>query len=137
MTVSIRSVFIKRSKFHQLMVQVVSKESRPSATEIAVSLEGCVPFLAKPQLLDTIMCRQTIEPRCKLGLKFRVTSANQELRWRFRALKGKMTFSIYRQKISRINTSSSTLQINTGPSSNLARSTQDIQDLMSESRGKY
>ena len=119
------------------MVQVVSKESRPSVTEIAVSLEGCVPFLAKPQLLDTIMCRQTIEPRCKLGLKFRVTSANQELRWRFRALKGKMTFSIYRQKISRINTFSSPLRINTGPSKNLARSTQDIQDLMSESRGKY
>ena len=114
-------------------IQVVSKESRPSASDIAVNLEGCVPFLAKPQLLDTIMCRQIIAPRCKLGLKFRVTRANQELRWRFRALKGKMTFTIYRQKISTINTSSSSLQRPYKPT----QSTQDIQYLMSESRGKY
>ena len=94
--------------------------------EIAINMVGSVPFLAKPQLLDSIMCRQTIGPRCKLGLKFRVTRLNQELRWRLRALKGKMTFAIYRQKIATI--SSSSVQNNSANKSS-------IQNLMSESRG--
>ena len=94
--------------------------------EIAINMVGSVPFLAKPQLLDSIMCRQTIGPRCKLGLKFRVTRLNQELRWRLRALKGKMTFAIYRQKIATI--SSSSMQNNSANKSS-------IQNLMSESRG--
>ena len=67
--------------------------------EPAVDVGGSVPFLNKPDLLDTIMCRQKIGPRCKLCLKFRVTTPDQEMRWRFRALKGKLTFAIYRQKI--------------------------------------
>jgi hypothetical protein len=97
----------------------------------AVNLEGSVPFLAKPQLLDTIMCRQIIRPRCKLGLKFRVTRTNQELRWRFRAVKGKMTFGIYRQKIA-TSSPPPTVQQN-----NVTDSTQDIQYLMTDTRGKY
>ena len=96
----------------------------------AVNLEGSVPFVAKPQLLDTIMCRQIIRPRCKLGLKFRVTRTNQELRWRFRALKGKMTFGIYRQKIA-TSSPPPTVQQN-----NVTDSTQDIQYLMTDTRGK-
>ena len=96
----------------------------------AVNLEGSVPFVAKPQLLDTIMCRQIIRPRCKLGLKFRVTRTNQELRWRFRALKGKMTFGIYRQKIA-TSSPPPTVQQN-----NVTESTQDIQYLMTDTRGK-
>ena len=67
--------------------------------EPAVDVGGSVPFLNKPDLLDTIMCRQKIGPRCKLCLKFRVTTPDQEMRWRFRALKGKLNFAIYRQKI--------------------------------------
>ena len=108
--------------------------SSSDGREIAVNLEGSVPFLAKPQLLDTIMCRQIIGPRCKLGLKFRVTRLNQELRWRFRALKGKMTFAIYRQKIATTTTSASVQNISANKST---ASTQDIQNLMSEARGKY
>lgn len=76
----------------------VSERSSP-IKEPAVDVGGSVPFLSKPDLLDTIMCRQKIGPRCKLCLKFRVTKPEQEMRWRFRALKGKLTFVIYRQKI--------------------------------------
>ena len=80
-------------------------QSRQNSTQCEISsnetvdVEGSVPFLGKPQLLDSIMCRQIVGPRCKLGLRFRVTRTNQELRWRFRALKGKMSFAIYRQKL--------------------------------------
>ena len=76
----------------------VSEKSSP-IKEPAVDVGGSVPFLNKPDLLDTIMCRQKIGPRCKLCLKFRVSKPEQEMRWRFRALKGKLTFAIYRQKI--------------------------------------
>ena len=58
-----------------------------------------MPLLEKPELLDPIMCRQTVGPKCRFGLKFRVTQPNLELRWSFRALKGKMTFAFYRQRL--------------------------------------
>ena len=45
------------------------------------------------------MCRQTVGPKCRFGFKFRVSQPNLELRWRFRNIKGKMTFMIYRQKL--------------------------------------
>ena len=76
-----------------------SSERSTPIKEPAVDVGGSVPFLNKPDLLDTIMCRQKIGPRCKLCLKFRVSMPDQEMRWRFRALKGKLTFAIYRQKI--------------------------------------
>jgi hypothetical protein len=68
-----------------------------------VSVGGSVPMLIKPQVLDPIMCRQTVGPRSKLGLKFHVLASDQELRWRFRALKGKLTFAIYRQSLIKAN----------------------------------
>ena len=92
----------------------------------AVDVGGSVPFLGKPQLLDSIMCRQTIGPRSKLGLKFRVTSTGQELRWRFRAIKGKMSFTIYRQKI---------INKRHHPTVRFKKSTSSIEDLMSDSTG--
>lgn len=70
-----------------------------SSTNETVDVGGSVPLLIKPQLLDPIMCRQTVGPRCRLGLKFRVTAPDQELRWRFRTLKGKMSFAVYRQQL--------------------------------------
>ena len=76
----------------------ISERSTP-IKEPAVDVGGSVPFLTRPELLDTIMCRQKIGPGCKLCIKFRVTNPEQEMRWRFRALKGKLAFVIYRQKI--------------------------------------
>ena len=58
-----------------------------------------MPLLEKPELLDPIMCRQIVGPKCRFGIKFRVTKPNLELRWSFRALKGKMTFAFYRQRL--------------------------------------
>ena len=48
--------------------KILSDHSSNTHSDIAINLEGSVPFLAKPQLLDTIMCRQVIRPRCKLGM---------------------------------------------------------------------
>ena len=58
-----------------------------------------MPLVNKPDLMDSIMFRQHVGPKCRFGLKFRVTEPNLEIRWRFRALKGKMTFAIYKQKL--------------------------------------
>ena len=58
-----------------------------------------MPLVNKPDLMDSIMFRQQVGPKCRFGLKFRVTEPNLEIRWRFRALKGKMTFAIYKQKL--------------------------------------
>ena len=58
-----------------------------------------MPLVNKPDLMDSIMFRQKVGPKCQFGLKFRVTEPNLEIRWRFRALKGKMTFAVYKQKL--------------------------------------
>ncbi len=104
-----------------------------------VALEGSVPHVGKPHYLDSIMCRQTVGPRCKLGLKFRVLDSNQELRWRLRTLKGKMTFAIYRQKIVNKNVSgddlSDTVSCTTSRYHSVSGSVQSLQDLMSDAKG--
>ena len=107
---------------------------RPSelSTSDTVDLEGSVPFLGKPQLLDSIMCRQIIGPRCKLGLKFRVLQPDLELRWRFRTLKGKMTFGIYRQRI--ISKEKANAQDLRSPEST-RESLKDLRNLMEDTEG--
>ncbi len=48
-----------------------------------------------------VLCfRQTVGPKSRLGFKFKVTTQDQELRWRFRPSKGALIFGIYRQKLS-------------------------------------
>lgn len=110
---------------------------RPSelSTSGTVDLEGSVPYLGKPHLLDEIMCRQSVGPRCKLGLKFRVTKANMELRWRFRTLKGKMTFAIYRQKI--VAKSNAKQVVDTSQQSSDSESLTDLRHLMAEATGIF
>ena len=107
------TAILKAMKMTDTERSSVSEKSSP-LKEPAVDVGGSVPFLNKPDLLDTIMCRQKIGPRCKLCLKFRVSKPEQEMRWRFRALKGKLTFAIYRQKITdtEINTTAATAAAN-------------------------
>ena len=86
-------------KMDLLEAENQTKEHPTLFDKEAVDVGGSVPFLGKPQLLDSIMCRQTIGPSSKLKLNFRVTRTDQELRWRFKALKGRMKFTIYREKL--------------------------------------
>lgn len=81
-----------------------SRNPRPSS---AIDIGGSVPLLAKPQLMDPIMCRQSVGPKCQLGFKFYITTKDRELRWRFRVVKGDITFAIYRQRLA-----NSTIMVN-------------------------